>query len=421
LPKAVGGDNEMAAQLGRGAHGAGRGPAARAAGGAVGSGRAARPQGLTASFALSYLLAFVLLGGLVLAAGFWNVIANTRALAALIAAGIIPLGEDDPGFGAGVPAVNLWIRSQEPVTWQLLLLAAGLFAAVAVLKGVQFHRIAQFLGIEGTFGQHLRAYLYGNGLGRMLPYGVGEVAWASALEGQGNATWNDAAKLVFIFKCFLLFEIATFALVGLVMAGLLGWAASLVPPLLILGGAWLLMRPPADQRAPPGARRQSAREVFAELSREPQTFVGLVILSLVSFLLVEIASYIVPQAFSTLEVPLIQNELRFVVVTPAVVVMAVVGGYVARLVQVTPGGVGQFEWGFAFVLVMAGLPLAPAVVVALLVSAVRYLTGVVVFGITMMTYGIETDLERVLAAFKGLPPPTVNNRRAPLVPSEQVS
>lgn len=351
------------------------------------------------SFTLAYLLAGTLIGGLVLAAGAWNVLANTRLLSALIAAGIMPLGEDDPGFGSGVPEVNLWIRSQELIDWPLVLLAAALFVAVAFLKGLQFHRIARAVGIDGTFGQHLRAYLYGQGLGRMLPYRVGEVAWVLSLEGQGTSR-SRAARVVFLLKGFLLFEIATFALIGLFLSGVLNWAVALVPPLAILLAAWLFARPRRDGRVRRGTRRAAARDALGELSREPGLLVGLVSLSLVSFLFVEMAAYVVPQAFSTFNVPLIQDELRVIVVDASLIVMAVVGGYIARLVQVTPGGVGQFEWAFALVLTTGGLPFPEAAVLALLVSAVRYSAGILLIGGTMLTYGVETDVRQVLSEFR---------------------
>ncbi len=90
--------------------------------------------------------------------------------------------------------------------------------------------IARLLGIERSFSDHLRAFLYGHALGRMTPYKLGVVAWASVLENHGRATLQQASRLAFIFKGFLLFEIATFAVIGLAMSGLLAWATALIPP-----------------------------------------------------------------------------------------------------------------------------------------------------------------------------------------------
>jgi len=99
-------------------------------------------------------------------------------------------------------------------------------------------------------------------------------------------------------------------------------------------------------------------------------------------------------------VQIVQDELRTIILTPSVVIMAVVGGYVARLVPVTPGGVGQFEWGVTLVLVVNGLPLTAAVVVALVISAVRYAAGLILFLGMMLSYGIETSLRRVIAIMR---------------------
>ena len=360
-----------------------------------------RDRGLLALLTPGYALGFGILAAMVLGAGFWNVIADTRTLSGLIASGLIALGEDDPGL-VGVPGVHLWIRSQEPVAWMIVALAAGLFAAVQVLKGYQLHRIAKFVGMKGNVSQHMRAFIYGNGVGRMLPYDIGSTAWAAALQAQGSGTLEQSARMAFIFKTFQLVEIGVFAFIGLIMSGLLYWATSLVPPLLILGAATLILRtaaPPQRAHVQKPSAFKAAGDLFSELTQTPQTFVVLLLLSLTSFTLVEVASYIVPVSFATPTVAIIQDELRYVVFTPSVIVMAVVGGYIARLKPVTPGGIGQFELAFAAVLMANELPFAAAVVLTLLVSGVRYLTGLLVFGVMMLSYGIETNFQQVREIF----------------------
>ncbi|MGR3627093.1 MAG: lysylphosphatidylglycerol synthase domain-containing protein [Limimaricola sp.] len=352
----------------------------------------------------SYVLCAALLVAMVVAAGLWELLANTRLLAALLAGGIVALGEDDPGLGAGVPGVHYFIRSQELVTWSLVLLAATIFVAVALLKGLQFHRIARLLGIEGTLGEHLRIFIYGHGIGRMTPYRLGEVAWAAGLQNQG-ASPQQAIRLVFIFKCFLIFELAFFALIGLVMNGLLDWAIALVPPFAILLASWLLMRPSAEARVGQASWWTRAAAAFGDLCRDPQMMLALALLSLLSFALVEFATYIVPQAFTTRVALLVQDMTRIVVVvTPSVIVMAVIGGYIGRLVQVTPGGVGQFELAFALVLMVNRLPVTEAITLAFLVSAVRYAAGLLLFGVTMLVFGAKTNFQQVRALF-GQPVP----------------
>ena len=269
---------------------------------------------------------------------------------------------------------------------------------------MQFHRLARYVGVEGSVGQHLRVYIYGHALGRMLPFRMEEVAWATALKAQSGASVSQSARLVFMFQGFLLFEIATFAVIGLVMAGLLDWALALVPPIIILIIAHRLMPQGRADGIPLSDKLSLAGDAISGLANKPQMFVGLVLISLLSFTLVEFATYLIPQAFSTVTVPLVQDALGVqgipgirgaVVVTPPVIVMAVVSGYLARLIPVTPGGIGQFELAFMTVLFLNDLPFTEAVCLTLLVSGVRYLTGLILFGLTMVLFGVETNFRQV--------------------------
>ena len=161
-----------------------------------------------------------------------------------------------------------------------------------------------------------------------------------------------------------------------------------------------MVRPQKDERLPRGRTVKYAGQVVSELGRQPQMFFGLILLSLVSFGLVEFASYIVPQAFNSPPVvPLFRDDLGFLVFQTDIVVLAVVAGYIARLVPMTPGGIGQFELAFALALTMNGLSLSQAVVIALLVSAVRYTAGAILFLAMMLAFGVETNFQRVKALF----------------------
>ena len=168
---------------------------------------------------------------------------------------------------------------------------------------------------------------------------------------------------------------------------------------MIMLGAWLLTRPPAEERAATMGFWERFRDASTNWPRDPQIVIGLMLLSLLSFSMIEFATYIVPQAFLTLHVPLVQDVLNEVTVTTPVIIMAVVAGYIARLVPLTPGGIGQFELAFAMVLMVNNLPLTEAITLAFLVSFVRYTTGVLVIGGMMLFFGIETDFNRVRALF----------------------
>jgi uncharacterized membrane protein YbhN (UPF0104 family) len=103
--------------------------------------------------------------------------------------------------------------------------------------------------------------------------------------------------------------------------------------------------------------------------------------------------YLITQAFTTTYVIL---NIEF-----NVIVMAVVGGYLARFIIVTPGGLGQWEWGFALPLYIGGMGMPEAASAALLMTGVRYLTGGLFFTLMMLVKGVETSLPRVMEIFRG--------------------
>jgi uncharacterized membrane protein YbhN (UPF0104 family) len=298
----------------------------------------------------------------------------------------------DVGYGLGAPDVTFYVASQDDVDWGLLGLCVGLFVLLAIVKALQFHRITVALGIEGSFGQSLRAYVYGHGLNRMLPYDVGDAASASALEARG-ATLAEGTRVIAIQRVFLVFEIAFFALVGLYYVGLASWVTQLFWPAAILLVAWFLVRAPGSGRPGPRRALRAARARLGPLERRPAVLAELALLSIASFLVVDTAAYFIAQAFT--------GEIVLLNATGAQILMALVAGYVARLVPVTPGGMGQFEWGFTAALFATGMDPAVAVAIALLVSLVRYVTGALVFLVVVLAYKVDTSLARTLQLVRG--------------------
>ena len=63
-------------------------------------------------FVFSYVLRGLLLAALIHWAGFWGVLGNTRALSILIDGGIVPLTDQDVGYGLGAPDVSYYIASR---------------------------------------------------------------------------------------------------------------------------------------------------------------------------------------------------------------------------------------------------------------------------------------------------------------------
>ena len=349
-------------------------------------------RGPSAAFALAYLVAVVALVALVNAGGIWNLLGNSRLLDLLSRGGVVALTDADQGIVAGVPSLDYYVASQDPIDWELIVLAAAVFLLAWAAKGVQFHGVARLLGVPGTTGQHVRAWFYGHGINRLLPYDVGKVASASALEGQG-APPQHARQIVFMGSLLAVAEVGLLALYGLFAVGLGTWAQQLFWAFAILLVAWLMVRPRGEEgRASRRETRAATVAAVRFLARRPAVLAQLLALGVVTIVLFDLGAYAISQAFTSTNV--------IINVEGDVLLMAVIAGYIARLVSFTPGGLGQWEWAFAAALYMGGLGFPEAMTLAILVTLVRYTAGAIVFGVVTLAYRVETSLGRVLAVLR---------------------
>jgi hypothetical protein len=344
-------------------------------------------RGLFWPFLLSYLIAIGAMWQLVVSGGAWNLLGITRLLYPLSQSGFIAVTDADEGFIHGLPDPKYYVYAHDRVSWGLVGLAALLFMAVWALKSLQFDMLARFCGAEASYGPHARAYLYGRGINRILPFDAGKVAAASALEGQGVPI-ERAAQVVWLAGLFIVFETVSYALYGLFSVGINRWLSMMAWPLIILAASYFFVRIAKGERGGPRDWLLKARQGIRAMNMQPGLLVRLALISLLAFFLIEVAAYVISQAFTG----------SFVIINVAfkIVMMGVVGGYVARLIPVTPGGIGQWEWGFATAVYAGGLGMPESVALAVLVTAVRYLTGGVLMSILLMTRGVETSLPRVL-------------------------
>lgn len=348
-----------------------------------------RTGNLIGSFTLSYLVGALLLLSLVYFAGAWEVLANSRFLDFLIRVGVVKYHDKNTGFVEGVIDSKFYFQSQLPLDWLLVFVAACIFLLFWGIKTLQFHGIARFYGIKGSLGQHGRAYLYGLGINRFFPFGVGDVATVAALNGQGNSRERGTA-VVFAGELFIVFEIAVFAFIGLLLMGWTPWLAQVFWSLVILGILFLWMR--SSRRTSTVVSRgtwlHEAGGVVRSFAREPRVLAQLCILSLLAFALEDIAAYVIANAFG-------------IGVNFSVLLMGVVGSYVARLIPLTPGGIGQFEWGFAAALYVGGVGAPEAATIAILDNVIRYAAGTLILGSVLLWYRVETNMRSVLALFTG--------------------
>jgi uncharacterized membrane protein YbhN (UPF0104 family) len=342
------------------------------------------------SYTFSYLFGALLLGALIWSSGVWNFLANTRLLSVMIDAGIVSYHDAQEGFIRGVPDLKYFLKSQDPIKWGLAEGAGLIFLLFWLIKAAQFHGFCEFVGIRGTFTQHARAYLEGIGVNRLLPFNQGLVRMAKFMQAQG-APIDRVTQAAFLGEVFVVIEIVVYAAYGPYGLGWSVWLAQIFWSLVILGCCYLMARPNRfypEQSVLPMAREEIA-PTFRALAKQPLAFTKLTVLSLLAFGLEDIGAYMIAMAFTGTHVILNVNF--------SILLMAIVASYIARLIPITPGGIGQFEWGFAAGLYLGGVGWPECVTIAVLDNFVRYVSGTLLWAwvyILRVDYSFEV-LKRV--------------------------
>lgn len=325
------------------------------------------------AYLFSYAVAIVLLGALIYFSGAWNFLANTRLLRFLIDAGVIEYHDAQHGWIRGVPDLQYFLKANDPIKWHLVELAGFIFIVFWLLKTLQFQLILRLTGVDATFTQVARAYLYGIGINRLVPFNRGYEPIVRTLRVHQGASEMSALQALHLAGVFVIVEIVVFALIGLYFVGWSVWLAQIFWALVILLCCWLLIRP-SKKYPETSVLIGSARDGLAALralTERPMTMSGLTVLSLLAFALEDVGAYLIAMAFTSTYVVL--N------VTFSTLVMAIVAGYIARLIPITPGGIGQFEWGFAAGLWLGGVGFPECAAIAILDNVIRYLAGTFVY------------------------------------------
>ena len=327
------------------------------------------------AFVLSTLLAVVLLTVLITLAGPWEFIAITRLLDPLVEGGFVQYHDLGPGFIPGLPEVGYYYMSQDAIDWRLVFFAALLMAVYPLLKGVQFHIIAKLYGSADSFGGHLRAYFYGDGIDRFMPFGLGRVARAQILI-KGGLPRERAEQVVLVQQGFTLFEIIAFALIALSFLGWVSWMGQMFWALACLGVALFIVsvKTPTARIALPWQIAGAMQGFFWTAWNQPAVFFPLCALSLLAFGVLDLATYVAMTAFDT--------EIVLINIEKPVLLMAIVSAYIAaRLVPITPGGIGQWELGFAAALYLGRSDVSVAMLtVAVVSNLLRIGTGLAPHG-----------------------------------------
>ncbi len=324
------------------------------------------------SYTFSYVLGVGLLFALIWSSGIWNFLANTRVLSLLIDGGIVSYHDAQTGFIRGVPDLKYYLKSQDPVKWGLVEGAALLFILFWVIKALQFRALCNLTGARGTFSQHARFYFEAIGVGRFLPFNQGAVHLVRSMEAQG-APAQPVAQAAFLAELFVVLEIVVYAAYGPYAMGWSVWLAQIFWSLVILGICYLLARPnrfyPESSIVP--LHWSEVKDSVRALARRPMDLTKLTILSLLAFGLEDIGAYMIAMGFTSRHVILNVNF--------NILLMAIVASYIARLIPITPGGIGQFEWGFAAGLYLGGVGWPECVTIACLDNFIRYATGTILW------------------------------------------
>ena len=225
-----------------------------------------------------------LLGSLIWTAGVWDVLANTRLLKLFISSGIIRYHDLNQGIVDGIPDAELFLRSQDPIDWTLVGIVVALYLLFWGVRALKFHGIARFLGMQGSLGEHSRAFWYGAGLNILYPFRLGNAATMVSCEAHGESR-PLAGSAVYLQDVFVLFEIAVFASVGLALNGWTTWLGEIFWALVILGVAYLIMRPAQHGGVflPGQATREDRRGLFQRLFDDPLILLKLACLALLAF------------------------------------------------------------------------------------------------------------------------------------------
>ncbi|OGO50581.1 MAG: hypothetical protein A2148_04865 [Chloroflexi bacterium RBG_16_68_14] len=359
--------------------------------------RVASTGEVTASFMFAYIAAIALMAALILWGGLWDWMANTRLLAWLLDAGVIALTDEDQGLIAGVTDAEFYIKSQEPVVWGLVAAVAGMFVSITLLKALQFHGIAQFAGSRANIWQHARAYIYGDGLGKLLPFEFGTATTMASLEAQGTPM-SRAGLAIFVGELFTLFEIVVFGLLALYLVGWSAWLYTLLWALLIMGACYFFARRGRSGifSTVRGGGWGAAWHVIKVLSQRPALLVGLALLSVGSYYLYDIAGYVIVQAYT--------SESVILHVSTSQLLLAVVSASMARFIQITPGGMGQYEWGFAAALFASGIAAPEAMTIAVLFNFIRYVAQLLLLLVVRLFFGAEASVRQIMDQFRGIQP-----------------
>lgn len=325
-------------------------------------------QKMVSILSLPWFIGVILLSILAWAGGLWNLVANSRVLALMIEGGVVRFHDKQIGPIDGVPELKYFMASQDPIAWPLVGLALILMSVFWIMKGLQMRHLVSRAGGDSDSLDTFRLYFLAQSRDRWLPMRAADRVVADELASAGLSDSVQGATVDNI-RFIAVLELAFFGLVSLLFLGWTGWLEQAFWGLFILGVVYWATRPTSGW-APAIDYSGAVQRAYARMTSEPLAFLGIFALSAVAFFSEHVAVYVFSQAFTSTNV-IINIEFP-------VFLMALVAGNLARLIPLTPGGLGQFEWGFAMAVYISGTGMPEAVTIAILFMLLRYIGGGIV-------------------------------------------
>ena len=277
-----------------------------------------------------------------------EMIANFRILDELADLGIVKVA--DVGEGLLIGDLDQIGRVQPQVRLCAVLRGSRLCRFVSVSRALRLRLLTRHFGIPSSVKGQLSASFFGRGMNLFFPFGPGELGTVQMLEEHG-APPDAAAAAVFYNRVLEILSISVFLVYGFIY---LGWGGSVEPffwTIVLIAGVVSLTRP-LGRVGEVGGRFNYLRNIWTayggrtltagnrQLLQTPGFFVGILLLSLVTFGLEVFACWSIKQAFSSpMDDYILMKDLTFIPFMIAISVAAL-----ARVIPYTFAGFGIVEF-----------------------------------------------------------------------------
>jgi uncharacterized membrane protein YbhN (UPF0104 family) len=276
-----------------------------------------------------------------------EVIANFRILDELADLSIVKVADVGDGWlTVDLHRIGVSNRRFGYAPFYLALTCAGLYL---FLQAVRLRLLTRYCGIPASVKGQLSAFFFGRGMNLFFPFGPGELGAIQMLTENG-APPKAAATAVFYNRVFEILTITLYLISGFIY---LGWGGSVEPlfwTVILIAGVVSLTRPLGRGSAVKGRfkfirniwgafRGDTLKEATRQLLHTPSYFLGILLLSVVTFGLEIFAFWSIKQAFSS---PMDDHVLmKDLTIIPFMI--AISAASLARVIPYTFAGLGIVE------------------------------------------------------------------------------